>query len=115
MGVLIESDWNLKLLLLAHQEYRWDVLIESDWNLKMFFERGFVDFADRINRIRLEFKEKKQILKDFGFEGINRIRLEFKDNHLCKLMRMTLLVLIESDWNLKCFNFCNYIIKVCLY
>ena len=42
-GVLIESDWNLKLFSLY--EIGWpviSVLIESDWNLKIFFiDRNF--------------------------------------------------------------------------
>ena len=36
--VLIESDWNLKQLLLAYvADIRCFVLIESDWNLKEIY------------------------------------------------------------------------------
>ena len=54
------------------------VLIESDWNLKD--ERIWVqgEGAARINRIRLEFKEKYIIYPFHSVFGINRIRLEFK-------------------------------------
>ena len=32
--VLIESDWNLKVIICCNPSRRYQVLIESDWNLK---------------------------------------------------------------------------------
>ena len=57
-GVLIESDWNLKLFSLY--EIGWpviSVLIESDWNLKMALAGITIMIGGSINRIRLEFKD----------------------------------------------------------
>ena len=53
-----------------------------------------------INRIRLEFKVMFQSNGDTCTGCINRIRLEFKA-HICIYSSPFLLVLIESDWNLK--------------
>ena len=53
-----------------------------------------------INRIRLEFKDSYIGFTCFCESRINRIRLEFKDDHK-QDGRKPLLVLIESDWNLK--------------
>ena len=39
-SVLIESDWNLKLVRAYHPVCREAVLIESDWNLKSFYNRA---------------------------------------------------------------------------
>ena len=58
----------------------------------------------RINRIRLEFKDERRICGRFGYDSINRIRLEFKGNIEAVKIRFSR-VLIESDWNLKLFNF----------
>ena len=77
-GVLIESDWNLKLHGKAAFCETGTVLIESDWNLK-HVALLFVKAADiSINRIRLEFK------------GCTSFACHFISS-----------VLIESDWNLK--------------
>ena len=57
------------------------VLIESDWNLKQAEYHDMTPRQMRINRIRLEFKDRQ------SGEGICRV--------VC--------VLIESDWNLKLF------------
>ena len=75
-----------------------------------------------INRIRLEFKDRKDQNRKQGSNGINRIRLEFKGGMgfalatlLIRINRIRLefkelpilsekdnpFVLIESDWNLK--------------
>ena len=55
-GVLIESDWNLKM---KQQRVKFTdvarVLIESDWNLKVIAEINETE-GTGINRIRLEFK-----------------------------------------------------------
>ena len=120
--VLIESDWNLKFAYRIGIFPPNLVLIESDWNLKKCWGYGQNKRANRINRIRLEFKE---ILSSFWKElqcSINRIRLEFKGNgcvvsffvhisinrirlefkgELGYTWRWTHKVLIESDWNLK--------------
>ena len=53
-----------------------------------------------INRIRLEFKVKTTNWNKEGDNRINRIRLEFKANNQLKV-KVFILVLIESDWNLK--------------
>ena len=34
LPVLIESDWNLKVVVMQIMDDAWVVLIESDWNLK---------------------------------------------------------------------------------
>ncbi len=54
--VLIESDWNLKQGSLEDLEANEYVLIESDWNLKLIDVSPLIVSAERINRIRLEFK-----------------------------------------------------------
>ena len=78
-GVLIESDWNLKLFSLY--EIGWpviSVLIESDWNLKYPQKRMTRIQNSRINRIRLEFKAGSAGNSSDSSCSINRIRLEFK-------------------------------------
>ena len=53
------------------------VLIESDWNLK----HAMMDIdiaAISINRIRLEFKGRRECQDLSNKYGINRIRLEFE-------------------------------------
>ena len=77
LKVLIESDWNLKEIVLSTVSLSNNVLIESDWNLKWKAFRMKRTWLG-INRIRLEFKAACH-------DGINTH--EF--------------VLIESDWNLK--------------
>ena len=54
------------------------VLIESDWNLK----------------------QKEKTLERRVKDRINRIRLEFKEGSAMEQEKATI-VLIESDWNLK--------------
>ena len=53
------------------------VLIESDWNLKDTKDCIIVVPAG-INRIRLEFKVSSVIIRERLDRCINRIRLEFK-------------------------------------
>ncbi len=100
-GVLIESDWNLKLFslyeigwpvyfrinrfrlefkdFLHRQELLFHVvLIESDWNLKYPQKRMTRIQNSRINRIRLEFKAGSAGNSSDSSCSINRIRLEFK-------------------------------------
>ena len=77
--VLIESDWNLKQVLISPRHYKRIcinrirlefkvvierlmrslsfVLIESDWNLKEPKAEEPIDEEESINRIRLEFKD----------------------------------------------------------
>ena len=99
-SVLIESDWNLKCSRLLNQ-----------FNLHFSINRIRLEFKGhsgiriltddiRINRIRLEFKAgfADGLYTDTG--SINRIRLEFKANRFIKHVEIVL-VLIESDWNLK--------------
>ena len=121
LNVLIESDWNLKILAFAFNVPAASVLIESDWNLKDTDIYLLANVECGINRIRLEFKggDAKDIwlavrvliesdwnLKSdtvvfiFSHVGINRIRLEFKANNHTIQGRF-IFVLIESDWNLK--------------
>ena len=78
--VLIESDWNLKKVIVDILLINLTVLIESDWNLKT---------------------TNSPYSKPSGI-GINRIRLEFKGIS-CMQRELTVIVLIESDWNLKFF------------
>ena len=54
--VLIESDWNLKTNGGKRTTARLLVLIESDWNLKLFIFIILIQNSCSINRIRLEFK-----------------------------------------------------------
>ena len=56
MQVLIESDWNLKMLTAHAQSFLHSVLIESDWNLKEVAATYLGMDKGSINRIRLEFK-----------------------------------------------------------
>ena len=53
-----------------------------------------------INRIRLEFKGDAKTAADNAAQSINRIRLEFKEA-MSKILSISGIVLIESDWNLK--------------
>ena len=79
LKVLIESDWNLKVLRWATNNTKLVVLIESDWNLKgAGYHRPSA-----------------------GEICINRIRLEFKGSEGSTGYMQVLAVLIESDWNLK--------------
>ena len=79
------------------------VLIESDWNLKILkFSSGGLKY-NRINRIRLEFKGELEGIKMALKRSINRIRLEFKERNY-HLFKTPTSVLIESDWNLKCYT-----------
>ena len=57
LSVLIESDWNLKLITSHKRLASVIVLIESDWNLKLIQVSRLVLMRYRINRIRLEFKD----------------------------------------------------------
>ena len=74
----------IRLEFKAHNRDAWrtrqQVLIESDWNLKALCSHVPVFLGLSINRVRLEFKEKKfdQAAADL-VTGINRIILEFKD------------------------------------
>ena len=62
--VLIESDWNLKIMDVLFAYLGVVVLIESDWNLKRVDAIKLpADFAC-INRIRLEFKENDRAAAD---------------------------------------------------
>ena len=54
--VLIESDWNLKLNAKSLLKSFKQVSIESDWNLKVLNDDHTFFECERINRIRLEFK-----------------------------------------------------------
>ena len=54
--VLIESDWNLNLIVILTVLSPFIVLIESDWNLNKVNSNGYVYESNSINRIRLEFK-----------------------------------------------------------
>ena len=54
--VLIESDWNLKVLAKKILKHYYTVLIESDWNLKYIVHYKIESGEYCINRIRLEFK-----------------------------------------------------------
>ena len=55
------------------------VLIESDWNLKVLYP-DLSQTLSRINRIRLEFKGGAKRYAFHALSCINRIRLEFKVN-----------------------------------
>ena len=54
------------------------VLIESDWNLKLLPYADDYYIRNSINRIRLEFKVFHIGNGKIMSSGINRIRLEFK-------------------------------------
>ena len=58
--------------------------------------------VQRINRIRLEFKDQKLSVKRSPLFRINRIRLEFKVIAV-EQVNVGDTGLIESDWNLKYF------------
>ena len=114
LQVLIESDWNLKGILRPAAAVSGAVLIESDWNLKSIVLTQSKKVLLRINRIRLEFKEKQ---KDWIRE-LNKVLIESDWN--LKLERRStsttmMPVLIESDWNLKYyFTFHSFTVKFVL-
>ena len=78
--VLIESDWNLKIILLIKYLSPFKVLIESDWNLKLHGKAAFCETGTVLIESDWNLKEKYSPI--FAEEAI---------------------VLIESDWNLKLF------------
>ena len=101
-GVLIESDWNLKLFSLY--EIGWpviSVLIESDWNLKYPQKRMTRIQNSRINRIRLEFKAES--IRPPCTNSWVLIESDWNLKMTCDggTAFTTEEVLIESDWNLK--------------
>ena len=69
VAVLIESDWNLKNNLVPVHTSSNTVLIESDWNLKLNLFLSSSTTSLSINRIRLEFKGKRQLCTylQFGY------------------------------------------------
>ena len=76
--VLIESDWNLKYLLIITYDLTLDVLIESDWNLKCFYFHN----TNTVSTVLIE--------SDWNLKGIE------SNSDLLEQV-----VLIESDWNLR--------------
>ena len=58
--VLIESDWNLNLIVILTVLSPFIVLIESDWNLKEVAATYLGMDKGSINRIRLEFKVREE-------------------------------------------------------
>ena len=76
--VLIESDWNLKLIVWVTDCLVRQVLIESDWNLK----ETWSDFGTALESVLIE--------SDWNL----------KHNYIRETMTGKK-VLIESDWNLK--------------
>ena len=99
--VLIESDWNLKVIVQCGENQRLSVLIESDWNLKSC--DIWSNFALIIVLIESDWNLKQGIAayNGIGLRRINRIRLEFKERCRHGGVILLLSVLIESDWNLK--------------
>ena len=77
--VLIESDWNLKIIRQIFFGLLMNVLIESDWNLKRLLKDKVEQILIGINRIRLEFKVFIPSTSLVASLCINRIRLEFKE------------------------------------
>ena len=77
--VLIESDWNLKTRSRSSQ----NGIRLSINRIRVEFKVCHFDFNSvfalaRINRIRLEFKDRKGTVTKAFRSSINRIRLEFK-------------------------------------
>ena len=77
--VLIESDWNLKVVLYDVPLFLVLVLIESDWNLKSSIPKTEINPAQLV-----------LIESDWNLKNVT---------HLMKSALLS--VLIESDWNLK--------------
>ena len=77
-SVLIESDWNLNVNRFLFNQVTHEVLIESDWNLNLYGGHTVSHDSNRINRIRLEFKDLYKVHSILPPNSINRIRLEFK-------------------------------------
>ena len=77
--VLIESDWNLKVIVQCGENQRLSVLIESDWNLKLITSHKRL--ASVIVLIESDWNLKQGIAayNGIGLRRINRIRLEFKE------------------------------------
>ena len=79
---------------------KFSVLIESDWNLKAACRQSHPWQGRRINRIRLEFKDRH----GNAAKGHRQVLIESDWNlKLCTLPVQSdgSCVLIESDWNLK--------------
>ena len=78
--VLIESDWNLKSCDIWSNFALIIVLIESDWNLKLITSHKRL--ASVIVLIESDWNLKQGIAayNGIGLRRINRIRLEFKEN-----------------------------------
>ena len=64
------------------------VLIESDWNLKVMALYGPVKIKDRINRIRLEFKGKANRCKPHAASVLIESDWNLKENKKWQLKRI---------------------------
>ena len=78
MSVLIESDWNLKLLKASFSLAASFVLIESDWNLKVTATADGVIVVLVLIESDWNLKGQRRTDSCGCRTGINRIRLEFK-------------------------------------
>ena len=78
--VLIESDWNLKVIDSLKQLTRYSVLIESDWNLKRHNDDKLIHGRNVLIESDWNLKYVMYRQQDIIRYSINRIRLEFKDN-----------------------------------
>ena len=99
-GVLIESDWNLKLINPCTSVFIACVLIESDWNLKQHQATGTQAGQEGINRIRLEFKADKWEDRIESVQVLIESDWNLKSKEYAYPASL-FSVLIESDWNLK--------------
>ena len=58
ISILIESQWNLKMLLKIFLMMLFFILIESQWNLKQYMTLLHKKYVLHINRITVEFKKE---------------------------------------------------------
>ena len=106
-NVLIESDWNLKNLAYFQMRYLLHRINRIRLEFKVILGIHLFSLYFCINRIRLEFKGSRKVVIAQNSLSINRIRLEFKDPKQYTVGNR-LVVLIESDWNLKIYNWIAY-------
>ena len=99
--VLIESDWNLKMIIQTSGKPLWKSINRIRLEFKDLQLPLYFCYHLRINRIRLEFKGVTDDTLFMQYSWYNRIRLEFKGLNAGWRAANYSAVLIESDWNLK--------------
>ena len=76
--ILIESQWNLKAVLLIQISLCLSILIESQWNLKGGDGKDCKTCKCILIESQWNLKDDYIIDKDYHWKNINRITVEFK-------------------------------------